>query len=244
MFVIYKVNNCVFLVRGGRDLNEKKIVGEKAADFVKDGMVVGLGTGSTVYYTILKLGQLVKEGLSIQGIPTSIQTADLAKKMGIPLVSSHDIEQIDVVIDGADEVDSHLNLIKGGGGALLREKIIAKVAQQFIVVATLDKLSKKLGSFPLPVEVVPFGAEWTAQHLEELRGQPSLRQINGKPYQTDNGNYIFDCRFPNVTQPCELEISLNKIPGVIENGLFIGMADLVISLDEKNQPIFLKRGGK
>jgi ribose 5-phosphate isomerase A len=232
------------VVRGGRDLNGKKIVGEKAADFVKDGMVVGLGTGSTVYYTILKLGQLVKEGLSIQGIPTSIQTAKLAKKWGIPLVSSQDVEQIDVAIDGADEVDSHFNLIKGGGGALLREKIIAKSAQAFIVVVTPDKWSQNLGSFPLPVEVVPFGAEWTAKHLEELRGEPSLRQINGKPYRTDNGNYIFDCVFPNVTQPCELDLSLNKIPGVIENGLFIGMADLIISLDENNQPIFLKRGGK
>ena len=124
------------MVRGGRDLNEKKIVGEKAADFVKDGMVVGLGTGSTVYYTILKLGQLVKEGLSIQGIPTSIQTAELAKRLDIPLVSFQEIEQIDVAIDGADEVDFHFNLIKGGGGALLREKIIAKAAQKFIVVAT------------------------------------------------------------------------------------------------------------
>ena len=111
-------------------MNEKKLVGEKAADFVKDGMVVGLGTGSTVYYTILKLGQLVKEGLSIQGIPTSIQTAELAKKLEIPLVSFQEIEQIDVAIDGADEVDFHFNLIKGGGGALLREKIIAKAAQR------------------------------------------------------------------------------------------------------------------
>ena len=232
------------MVRGGRDLNEKKLVGEKAADFVKDGMVVGLGTGSTVYYTMLKLGQLVKEGLSIQGIPTSIRTAELAKSLGIPLANFQEIEQIDIAIDGADEVDFHFNLIKGGGGALLREKIIAKAAQEFIVVATPAKLSEKLGSFPLPVEVVPFGVEWTAKHLEELRGKPSLRQINGKPYRTDNGNYILDCIFPNLSQPCELEISLNKIPGVVENGLFIGMADLVISLDGKNQPIFLKRGGK
>src|SRR3954469_20725081 len=229
----HKVNNCFFLkvVRGGRDLNEKKIVGEKAADFVKDGMVVGLGTGSTVYYTILKLGQLVKEGLSIQGIPTSIQTAELATKLGISLASFQEIGEIDVAIDGADEVDSNLDLIKGGGGALLREKIIAKAAKRFIVVATPSKMVEKLGAFPLPVEVVPFGAEWTAKQLQELRGEPSLRQINGKPYRTDNGNYIFDCVFPNLTQIHELDDSLNKIPGVIENGLFIGMADLVISLD-------------
>ena len=117
-------------------MNEKRLVGEKAVDFIKDGMVVGLGTGSTVYYTIMKLGQLVKEGLSIQGIPTSIQTEELATKLGIPLASFQEIEQIDVAIDGADEVDSNLDLIKGGGGALLREKIIAKAAKKFIVVAT------------------------------------------------------------------------------------------------------------
>ena len=225
-------------------MNEKQLVGEKAVEFIKDGMVVGLGTGSTVYYTIMKLGQLVKEGLSIQGIPTSIQTEELAKKLGIPLASFKEIEQIDVAIDGADEVDSNLDLIKGGGGALLREKIIAKAAKKFIVVATPSKMVEKLGAFPLPVEVVPFGAEWTAKHLQELRGEPTLRQINGKPYQTDNGNYIFDCVFPNITQIHELDESLNKIPGVIENGLFIGMADLVISLDGKSQPIFLRRGGK
>jgi ribose 5-phosphate isomerase A len=227
-----------------KNLNEKKLVGEKAVEFIKDGMVVGLGTGSTVYYTILKLGQLVKEGLSIQGIPTSIRTAELAKKLGIPLASFQEIEQIDIAIDGADEVDSNLYLIKGGGGALLREKIIAKAAQKFIVVATPAKMSKKLGSFPLPVEVMPFGAEWTAKHIRELGGKLSLRKVNGTPYLTDNGNYIFDCVFPNLTQPNELEGSLNKIPGVIENGLFIGMADLLISLDGKNESIFLKRGGK
>ena len=230
--------------KGVKNLNEKKLVGEKAVEFIKDGMVVGLGTGSTVYYTIMKLGQLVKEGLSIQGIPTSVQTEELAKKLGIPLASFKEIEQIDVAIDGADEVDSNLDLIKGGGGALLREKIIAKAAKKFIVVATPSKMVEKLGAFPLPVEVVPFGAEWTAKHLQELRGEPTLRQINGKPYQTDNGNYIFDCVFPNITQIHKLEESLNKIPGVIENGLFIGMADLVISLDGKSQPIFLRRGGK
>ena len=225
-------------------MNQKKIVGEKAADFVEDGMVIGLGTGSTVYYTILKLGQLVKEGLSIKGIPTSTRTAELAKKLEIPLASFKEIEQIDLAIDGADEVDAHLNLIKGGGGALLREKIIAKAAQQFIVVAAPSKMVKTIGSFPLPVEVVPFGAQLTETHIKEMGGKPKLRQLNGAPYLTDNGNYIFDCFFPNLSQPQELEISLNNIPGVVENGLFIGMADLVVSLDENNNPIILNRGGK
>jgi ribose 5-phosphate isomerase A len=197
-------------------------------------MVVGLGTGSTVYYTILKLGQLVKDGLSIQGIPTSIQTEELANKLKIPLASSKDIEQIDVAIDGADEVDSNLNLIKGGGGSLLREKIIVRAAKKFIVVATPSKLSKKLGSFPLPVEVVPFAIEMTAKHIKELGGEPILRQKNGTPFRTDNGNYIFDCFFTDLSQPQELETSLNLIPAIVENGLFNGMTDLVISLDEKN----------
>ena len=146
-------------------MNEKKIVGEKAVEFIKDGMVVGLGTGSTVYYTILKLGQLVKEGLSIQGIPTSIQTAELAKKLGIPLGSFKEIEQIDIAIDGADEVDFQFNLIKGGGGALLREKIIAKAAQKFIVVATPAKLSEKLG--------MHFPFQWKL-FLSVLNGLPNI----------------------------------------------------------------------
>lgn len=220
------------------------MVGEKAAGFIKDGMVVGLGTGSTVYYTILKLGQLVKEGLSIQGIPTSTQTAELAKKLNIPLVGFQEIRQIDVVIDGADEVDSNLNLIKGGGGALLREKIIAKAAQKFIVVATPSKLVDQLGAFPLPVEVVPFGIEMTEKQLKELGCEPRLRRLNGKPYRTDNGNHIFDCIFPEISEAKRLEARLNLIPGVVENGLFIDMTDLVISLDRKNQTVLLKRGGK
>ncbi|MBM4764610.1 ribose-5-phosphate isomerase RpiA [Bacillus sp. B15-48] len=225
-------------------MNAKKLVGEKATEFIKDGMVVGLGTGSTVYYMLLKLGQLVKEGLSIQGIPTSIQTAELAKELNIPLVGFQEIEKIDLAVDGADEVDSNLNLIKGGGGALLREKIIAKAAKQFIVVAGPSKMVKTLGSFPLPIEIVPFGAKMTKKYLKELGGNPTLRLVNGTPFQTDNGHYIFDCIFPSLTQPHELEVSINKIPGVVENGLFIGMTDLVISLDRKNQPLLIERGGK
>ncbi|KKK38149.1 ribose 5-phosphate isomerase [Mesobacillus campisalis] len=222
-------------------MNEKKAVGEKATEFVKDGMVVGLGTGSTMFYTLLKLGQLVKEGLSIQGIPTSIQTAELAKELNIPLAGFKEIEKIDLAIDGADEVDENLNLIKGGGGALLREKIIAKAANQFIVVADPSKMVKTLGSFPLPVEIVPFGAEMTEKHLRELGGSPALRRVNGEPFRTDNGHFILDCIFPSLAQPQELEVSLNKIPGVVENGLFIGMADVLITLNSDHQPILYRK---
>ncbi|MFP3123061.1 ribose-5-phosphate isomerase RpiA [Ectobacillus funiculus] len=223
-------------------MNEKKEVGEKAVDYVKEGMVVGLGTGSTVFYTISKLGKLVQQGLSIKGIPTSKQTEKLAIEVGIPLVSFHEINQIDVAIDGADEVSRDLDLIKGGGGALLREKIIAKAAETFIVVADPHKMVDKLGSFPLPVEVVPFGFEMTMKYLQELSGSPQLRQKDETPFRTDNGNYIFDCSFPEITSPEDLEKDLNLIPGVVDNGLFIGMADKVITLNgDKNISINVRR---
>ena len=224
-----------------KNLNEKQLVGEKAVEYIRDGMVVGLGTGSTVYYTIMKLGQLVKEGLTIQGIPTSVQTEELARKIGIPIGSFKEIDQIDIAIDGADEIDSNLNLVKGGGGALLREKIIAKAAKKFIVVATPSKLVEKLGVQRLPVEVVPFGAELTEKHLRELGGNPVLRIVDGIPFRTDNGNYIFDCSFSDLSQPIHLEKKLNLIPGVVENGLFIGMSDMVISLNRQYDPIIIER---
>jgi ribose 5-phosphate isomerase A len=214
-------------------LNEKQEVGEKAVEYVKDGMVVGLGTGSTVFYSIKKLGQLVQQGLSIKGVPTSEQTKHLAIELGIPLVSFDEIVQIDVAIDGADEVDPDLNLIKGGGGALLREKIIAAAAKTFIVVADSDKDVDTLGTFPLPIEVVPFGYEMTVKHIRELGGSHKLRQKDGAPFMTDNGNYIVDSSFLEITHPRELEKNLNLIPGVVENGLFVGMADIVITIKDK-----------
>ncbi|WP_249871588.1 ribose-5-phosphate isomerase RpiA [Oceanobacillus saliphilus] len=222
-------------------MNEKRIVGEKAAEFIKDGMVVGLGTGTTVYYTIIQLGQLVKKGLNIQGIPTSVQTEELAKKVGIPLVNFKDIRQIDVAIDGADEVDSNLNLIKGGGGALLREKIIAKAANKFIIVAAPSKMVGKIGTYRLPVEVVPFGAELTEKHIRKLGINPILRQYEGMPFRTDNGNYIFDCNILDTLPPSELENELNMVPGVVENGLFINMSDLVVSLDQEKNVVLIKK---
>jgi ribose 5-phosphate isomerase A len=218
-------------LKGVQTLNEKKEVGEKAVEYVKDGMVVGLGTGSTVFYSIAKLGQLVQQGLSIQGVPTSEQTAKLAREFGIPLVSFKEIEGIDVAIDGADEVNPDLNLIKGGGGALLREKIIAKAARTFIVVADSHKNVDTLGAFPLPIEVVPFGYEMTMKHIRELGGSLNLRQTNGTPYLSDNGNYVIDCDFIEIKDPKALERELNIIPGVVENGLFVDMTDAVITLD-------------
>ena len=212
-------------------MNEKKEVGEKAVDFVKEGMVVGLGTGSTVFYTISKLGKLVQQGFSIKGIPTSKQTEILAKDVGIPLVSFHEIDHIDLAIDGADEVNTNLDLIKGGGGALLREKMIAKAAKTFIVVVDTLKNVDILGTFPLPIEVVTFGYEMTMKHIQELGCRLELRQKNGKPFITDNGNYIIDSNFTEIKDPKTLERELNMIPGVVDNGLFIGMADAVITIN-------------
>lgn len=209
---------------------EKKEVGEKAVEYVKDGMIVGLGTGSTVYYFISKLGELVEQGLSIKGVPSSKQTEKIAIELGIPLVSFHEIDQIDVSIDGADEVNPELHLIKGGGGALLREKIIAKAAKTFIVVADSQKYVETLGTFPLPIEVVPFGYEMTMKYIRELGGKPTLRNSGGTPFLTDNGNYMIDSSFQKINQPEVLEKNLNLLPGVVDNGLFVGMADAVITI--------------
>lgn len=221
--------------------NEKQIAGEKAAEFVKDGMVVGLGTGSTVLYTIKKIGERVKDGLSITAVATSIQTEQLAKECGIPLVNLADIDVIDVAIDGADEVDAAFNLIKGGGGALLREKIIASSAQEFIIVADSSKMVKQLGRFPIPVEVEMFGYPLTGKKIQSIGGVPKLRMNEGKPFVTDNGNYIFDCEFAAILSPEKLELNLNLIPGVVENGLFIDLVDLLITVDQKQEAVIQKR---
>ena len=207
------------------------MVGVRAAEYIRDGMVVGLGTGSTAYYTIKKLGELVRKGLNIKGIPTSEQTAALAVEHGITLVDFKDVKQIDVAIDGADEFDADLNLIKGGGGALLREKIIANAASAFIVIADSSKGTDKLGAFSLPVEIVKFGAEMTSKKIAELGCEPKLRLSGNQPFITDNGNYILDCDFKQIESPKNLELHLNMIPGVVENGLFVNMAERLITIE-------------
>ena len=208
----------------------KKLAGEKAVEHIEDGMIVGLGTGSTVEYTLRKLGQLVRDGLKIQGIPTSIHTQRIAKEEGIPLTTLDENPEIDVTIDGADEVDSNLNLIKGGGGALTREKIIAFNSKKVIIVVDDSKVVKCLGiDFPLPVEVTKFGWQATKKTLEKFDCTVELRNImEDEPFITDNGNYILDCEFIKIDNPEELHVNLNNIPGVVENGLFIGLVDEVI----------------
>jgi len=208
----------------------KKIAGEKAVEHIEDGMIVGLGTGSTVEYTLRKLGTLVRDGLKIKGIPTSIHTQRIAKGEQIPLITLEENPVIDVTIDGADEVDSNMNLIKGGGGALLREKVIAFNSKKVIIVIDDSKVVKALGiDIPLPVEVVKFGWTSTKKTLEDFGCNVVLRKIMGEePFITDNSNYILDCEFERIAEPEQFEVDLNNIPGVVENGLFIGLVDEVI----------------
>jgi len=207
----------------------KKMAGEKVVEYVEDGMILGLGTGSTVEYTLRKLGELVKDGLDIKGIPTSMHTRKIAKDCNIPLTTLDDNPKIDLTIDGADEVDSNLNLIKGGGGALTREKIVAYHSKKEIIVIDETKIVKALGvDFPLPVEVVKYGWPSTKKTLEGFGCNVELRKIVDEPYITDNSNYILDCDFERIDEPEQLEKDLNNIPGVVENGLFIGLVDEVI----------------
>jgi len=208
----------------------KKLAGEEAVKYIQDGMILGLGTGSTVEYTLRKLGEKIKDGLKIQGIPTSIHTKKIAKKVNIPLTTLDDNPEIDITIDGADEVDSNLNLIKGGGGALTREKIIAFNSKKVIIVIDDSKVVKALGiDFPLPVEVIKFGWTATKKSLEGFGCEVKLREVmENEPYITDNGNYILDCEFERIDNPEQLDADLNLIPGVVETGLFIGLVDEVI----------------
>ena len=207
----------------------KKLAGEKAAGYVKDGMIIGLGTGSTVNYTIKKIGEMVENGLQVTAIPTSNNTKKLAIKYKIPLANLEENPDIELTIDGADEVDSKLNLIKGGGGALTREKIIANVSNRLIIVIDESKVVKALGiDFPLPVEVIKFGWKSTKKSLEKFGCEVNLRKIMDDPFITDNSNYILDCEFERIDNPEEMEIEINNIPGVVENGLFIGLTSEVI----------------
>jgi len=211
-------------------MNAKKNAADHAVGFVENGMVVGLGTGSTAYWAIEKIGERVKlEGLQIKAIATSKRSAEQARGLNIPIFSFAEIDQVDLTIDGADEVDEHFSLIKGGGGALLREKIVASNSTQLIIIADESKLVKHLGRFPLPVETAVFGWEKTFRKLKSLDCLPHLRLDNQQPYITDNGNYIIDCAFGEIADPGDLHEKINSIVGVMENGLFIDLAGKVVA---------------
>ena len=214
-------------------MNAKQAAAHKAVQYIKDGMIVGLGTGSTAYWAIQYLGEKVKQGMRITAIATSDETERLALECGIKVSEMDAVDYIDIDIDGADEIDRRLNLIKGGGGALLREKIVAAGSKTFIVIADGSKMVEMLGKFPLPVEIIPFGWQHTARHLALLGCQTTLRQKEAKPFITDNGNYILDCQFGPIPDPAVLQQQINNTPGVVENGLFVKMATrIVIGYDD------------
>lgn len=201
-----------------------------AVDYVKDGMVVGLGTGSTAKHLVTALGGKVRTGLKIRGVATSQETASLAARYGIAVLDQEPRWTIDVAFDGADQVDPSFNLIKGGGGALLKEKIVAASAKRFVVLVDHTKRVPVLGgTFPLPVEVVPFGWGNTVRQIELLtQSRVVLRERNGAPFRTESGNYIVDVHLAKIDRPQEFEIALNYIPGVVETGLFVDRTDVLI----------------
>lgn len=209
----------------------------KAASLVETGMRVGLGTGSTAAWLVRCLGERVRqEGLRIKGVPTSSRTAALARDVGVPVLSLDEARWLDLTIDGADEVDGQLNLIKGGGGALLQEKIVATASDQMVVITDASKQVDTLGAFPLPVEAVPFGWQTTRALLEEtligldVMGREAALRMNGDvPFMTDEGNYIIDLHLRRIGHARQLSLILNQIPGVVENGLFVDICDMLIT---------------
>jgi ribose 5-phosphate isomerase A len=214
----------------------KVVAAKKACDYVESGMRVGLGSGSTAAWLVKCLGELVREdGLKIKGVPTSTRTAALAREVGIEVISLDEAKWLDVTIDGADEYDANLNLIKGGGGSLLQEKIVATASDQMVVIADIGKQVETLGAFPLPIEVIPFGWQTTKALVEEslismdVLGRNSTLRLNGdRPFVTDEGNFILDLHLNRIANGRQLSLVLNQMPGVVENGLFIDICDAVV----------------
>ena len=214
----------------------KFVAAKKATEYVKSGMKVGLGTGSTAAWLVQCLGEMVRnEGLRIKGVPTSSRTARLAREVGIEVISLDEAKWLDLSIDGTDEFDGNLNLIKGGGGAHLQEKIVATASDQMIVIADPTKKVETLGAFPLPIEVIPFGWQTTKTLVEEtligmdVLGQSTSLRMNGDaPFVSDEGNHILDLHLNRIGNARQLSLVLNQIPGVVENGLFIDICDAVI----------------
>jgi ribose 5-phosphate isomerase A len=209
----------------------KEVAGRRAAALIEDGMTLGLGTGSTVHFTLLGLADRIrKEGLRVRGVPTSLDTERKARELSIPLVTLDDVERIDLTIDGADEIDARFDMIKGGGGALLREKVVASCSRRVAIVVGAAKVVARLGTtFALPVEVVPFARKPVERALRDLSCEPRPREAQGRMFTTDNGNLILDCRFAKgIDDAARLERAIDAIPGVVESGLFVGLAHVLL----------------
>lgn len=210
-------------------MDEKQSAAEKAVELIQSGMIVGLGSGSTASWAIRKIGEKVKAGLQINAVASSLKTEQLAKQLMIPVVDPSKVQRIDIAIDGADEVDKKGNLIKGGGGSLLREKIIAYASERFHVMVGESKIVEQLGKkFALPVEIVPFATELTLRQIKMLECEVVLRRSGDQLFISDNGNFVADCKFAFISDPSWLDVKLKMIPGVVETGLF--SAQIVTSI--------------
>jgi ribose 5-phosphate isomerase A len=208
--------------------DDKKLAAQAAVDLVADGMILGLGTGSTSVFAIELLGKRMEQGLKIKGVPTSDASAQLAKKVGIPLVTLEEYPILDLDIDGADEVDPSLNLIKGGGGALLHEKIVAAACKQVVIIVDEKKIVERLGKFKLPVEVIPFARGSVEKTLSQMGATAVIRKKDGNIFHTDENNIILDCDFGFIDDPGALSQKLNQVPGIVEHGLFVDLVERVI----------------
>lgn len=217
---------------------EKRLAAQEAVKLVGDHRIVGLGSGSTAAYAVRELGKAVKNGLKIQAVPTSEETKKLAESLDIPLIDINSVDSIDVTVDGADEFDSDLVLIKGGGGALLREKIVASMTREEIIIADSTKKVEILGKFKLPVEVIPFASSYVLRQIEIVGGLGKIRASGNRPFVTDEGNFIIDANFGEITNPVRLSNKLNEIEGIVAHGLFINLASKIIMGTENGIEIF------
>jgi ribose 5-phosphate isomerase A len=209
-------------------VNEKKLAAIEAVKLLSDNQIVGLGSGSSATFAILEIGERVKNGLKIQGVPTSKKTEELAISLNIPLLDIRDVQFIDITIDGADEFTTDLNLIKGGGSFLLKEKVVASLTKEEIIIADSSKKVELLGKFTIPVEVIPYASGYVTRQLEKLNGTGNVRMTGNLPLITEEGNYIIDADFGLINDPATLSDKLHAITGVVEHGLFINLASRVI----------------
>ena len=222
-------------------MKEKQLAAEKSIEFIMDGMTIGLGTGSTVYFLVNKLAESVKQGLNVTCVSTSKQTSELAKSLGIKIINLNEVDHLDLTIDGADEVDGNLNGIKGGGGALLFEKIVAAASKKVIWIVDSSKYVKKLGKFPLPVEVIPFGSKQILKRFNDRGYNPEVRKNGSDIFITDSGNEIIDLHLNKIEDSLKLEQEIKLIPGVVEVGLFNNIANMVI-VGKENSTEIIRRG--